>query len=179
MQQARYDPDNKGHFGLAATDYTHFTSPIRRYPDLMVHRFLDALLQKKPAQDHGKQPSLQEQAEHLSSRERVAITAERDINDRLKVFFMEQFIGESFKAVISGVSENVIFVELIDLFVNGSIDISTLTDDYYLFDTKRYRLIGEITGKAYQLGAQISVTLLDVDHRRKRINFAPTPENTH
>jgi len=177
MQQARYDPDNKGHFGLAATDYTHFTSPIRRYPDLMVHRFLDALLQNKPIKDSEKGPSLKEQAEHLSSRERAAVTAERDINDRLKVFFMEQYIGESFKAVISGVSENVLFVELLDLFVSGSIDISTLTDDYYLYDIKRYRLIGEISGKTYQLGASLDVTLVDVDHRLRRINFAPAREN--
>ncbi len=178
MQQARYDPENKGHFGLAATDYTHFTSPIRRYPDLMVHRFLDALLQHKPIKDSEKRPSFKEQAEHLSSRERAAVTAERDINDRLKVFFMEQYIGENFKAVISGVSENVLFVELLDLFVSGSIDISTLTDDYYLYDIKRYRLIGEISGKIYQLGASLDVTLVDVDHRRRRINFAPARENS-
>jgi ribonuclease R len=178
MQQARYSSHNQGHFGLAATDYTHFTSPIRRYPDLMVHRFLQALLRQKPLRGEQGETSLEEQAKHVSARERLAITAERDINDRLKIFFMEQFIGEIFQAVISGVGENVIFVELLDLFVSGSIDISTLVDDYYLYDSKRHRLIGEISAKTFQLGAIIEVTLVDVDHPRRRINFAPVPESS-
>ncbi len=177
MQQARYSSHNQGHFGLAATDYTHFTSPIRRYPDLMVHRFLQALLMQKPLGGEKAETSLEEQAKHVSARERLAITAERDINDRLKIFFMEQFIGENFKAVISAVGENVLFIELLDLFISGSIDISTLTDDYYLYDAKRHRLIGEISAKTYQIGAAIDVTLLDVDHQRRRINFAPASEN--
>ncbi|MEE4240232.1 MAG: ribonuclease R [Desulfopila sp.] len=178
MQQARYSSHNQGHFGLAATDYTHFTSPIRRYPDLMVHRFLHSFLSRQHQQVGKDAVSLEEQAKHVSARERLAITAERDINDRLKIFFMEQFIGENFKAVISGVSENVLFIELLDLFVSGSVDIATLTDDYYLYDGKRHRLIGEISAKTYQLGAAIEVTLLDVDHSRRRINFAPVAKNS-
>lgn len=178
MQQARYDSVNVGHFGLAATDYTHFTSPIRRYPDLLVHRFLQSMLDKREEGSTPGQESIAEMAKHLSGRERAAVTAEREMADRLKIFFMEQFIGESFAAVISGVSESVLFVELIDMFVSGSIDITALTDDYYLYDLKRYRLIGEITAKTYQLGDVLKVTLIDVDHRRKRINFAPTQENT-
>jgi len=174
MQQARYDSENQGHFGLAATDYTHFTSPIRRYPDLLVHRFLTAFLQRQEIPSEKQKTPLKEKGYYLSSRERTAITAERDINDRLKVFYMEKFIGQTFKAVISGIIESAIFVELLDLFISGSIDITTLQDDYYLFDIKRYRFIGEISGKTYTLGDQIEVILLDVNHRNKRINFSPS-----
>ena len=174
MQQARYDSLNKGHFGLAASDYTHFTSPIRRYPDLMVHRLLQGLLnQKKSIVGKKDDITLAEMTRHLSERERAAVTAERDIVDRLKIFFMERFVGDTFKAVISGVSDNVLFIELMDLFISGSIAISALTDDYYLYDGKRYRLIGEITAKTYQLGDVLSVSLVDVDRKRKRLNFAP------
>lgn len=173
MQQARYAADNDGHFGLAATDYTHFTSPIRRYPDLIVHRLLDALLAQFHPKDVPGIKHLGEQAIHLSHRERVAITAERGMADRLKVFFMEQFIGRRFEAVISGINESMIFVELIDLFVSGAIDITRLHDDYYLFDGKRYRFIGETGGKIYQLGGALEVELEHVDLHRQRINFIP------
>lgn len=173
MQQARYSPGNTGHFGLAATDYTHFTSPIRRYPDLIVHRLLVGLLGDVPPQKTTGEEQLGEQATHLSKRERLAITAERDMADRLKIFFMEQFIGERFQAVISGINESLIFVELIEFFVSGAIDIAQLTDDYYLFDGKRHRFIGDVSGKIYQLGAAIEVTLQSVDLHRQRINFVP------
>ncbi|MDJ0624125.1 MAG: ribonuclease R [Desulfocapsaceae bacterium] len=173
MQQARYSSGNTGHFGLAATDYTHFTSPIRRYPDLIVHRLLSALIEDVPLQQLPGEKRLVDQAVHLSSRERSAIAAERNVADRLKIFFMEQFIGERFKAVISGINESVIFVELIDLFVSGAVDVAKLTDDYYLFDGRRHRFIGDISGKIYQLGAAIEVVLLDVDLHRQRINFVP------
>ncbi len=177
MQQARYDSANRGHFGLAATNYTHFTSPIRRYPDLMVHRYLHNYLQQQRSTPGGTQNAkLKEQGQYLSSRERAAINAERDIGDRLKVFFMTQFIGDTFEAVISGVTETAIYIELINLFVSGVIEVTLLKDDYYLFDVKRYRLIGEISGKAFQIGAQLRVTLVEVDHRRKRIYFLPADE---
>lgn len=178
MQQARYDSCNRGHFGLAATDYTHFTSPIRRYPDLMVHRFLHNYLKQQEAitSPKNQQSVLIEHGQFLSSRERVAINAERDITDRLKVFFMSQFIGDTFNAIISGITETAIYVELINLFVSGVIEVTLLKDDYYLYDIKRYRLIGEITGKAYQIGAQLNVTLTDVDQRRRKIYFSPADE---
>ena len=173
MQQARYSPENQGHFGLAATDYTHFTSPIRRYPDLLVHRFLQDMLAHQEKNTTPPFDTLVQQCNHLSKRERTAITAERDMADRLKIFFMERFIGERFKAVISGLNERVIFVELLDLFISGAMDLSTLEDDYYLYDPKRYWFIGEISGKIYQLGATIDVTVMDVDRHRQRIHFAP------
>ena len=171
MQQARYSPQNQGHFGLAATDYTHFTSPIRRYPDLIVHRLLNSCLEgirTLPSQQ------LEVAGAHLSERERTAINGEREINDRLKIFYMEQHIGETFRAVVSGILETVIFVELIDLFISGSIDISLLRDDYYLYDIKRYRFIGEISGKTYTLGDEINAQLIDVDLRKRRIHFGPS-----
>ncbi|MDR3631510.1 MAG: ribonuclease R [Desulfocapsaceae bacterium] len=169
MQQARYSPDNVGHFGLAATDYTHFTSPIRRYPDLLVHRALDCLLNKSAE----KQQNLKEVGQFLSARERIAISAEREINDRLKVHFMENRIGETFDAVISGVNNYAFFVELLDLFVNGGVPVAQLTDDYYLFDIKHHRLIGEIKSKVYQVGQLLRVTVQSVDKIRNRINFIP------
>ncbi len=89
---------------------------------------------------------------------------------------MTQFIGDTFEAVISGVTETAIYIELINLFVSGVIEVTLLKDDYYLFDVKRYRLIGEISGKAFQIGAQLHVTLVEVDHRRKRIYFVPADE---
>jgi len=176
MQQARYSPDNVGHFGLAAIDYTHFTSPIRRYPDLLVHRALDTLLtrqveKKKSPQD--KQTSLKDVGQFLSTRERVAISAEREMNDRLKLHFMENRIGETFDAVISGVNNYAFFVELLELFVSGSVAVTQLTDDYYLFDIKHHRLMGETTAKIYQVGQQLRVTVQSVDKSRNRINFIP------
>ena len=169
MQQARYSPDNVGHFGLAATDYTHFTSPIRRYPDLLVHRALDSLLNRSTE----KQKDLKDVGLFLSARERIAISAEREINDRLKVHFMENRIGETFDAVISGVNNYAFFVELLDLFVNGGVPVAQLTDDYYLFDIKHHRLIGEMKSKVYQVGQLLRVTVQSVDKTRNRINFIP------
>lgn len=175
MQQARYNTINRGHFGLAAKDYTHFTSPIRRYPDLLVHRTLEAILLSEKTEKSYHKTTLQEQANFLSTRERVGIKAERDMNDRLKLFFMEKFIGEDFDAIISGVNDSAIFIELLDLFISGSIDINQLRDDYYIYDPKRYQLVGEISGRCYQLGNPLKVTLINVDQQRKRINFMPTP----
>lgn len=179
MQQARYDETNAGHFGLAATDYTHFTSPIRRYPDLTVHRTLQHFLQRTAKvkirkKEVKSQCSVKEMGPILSTRERVAITAEREMNDRLKVRYMHNKIGESFKAVISGVTGSAIFVELLDLFVSGGISLTSLKDDYYIFDAKHHRLKGKHSGRSFQLGDLITVVLLDVDLRRNRVYFSPT-----
>lgn len=174
MQQARYDSDNCGHFGLAAEHYTHFTSPIRRYPDLLVHRKLEALLNhqvKKSGTSPREKTALHNAGAFLSQRERTAINAEREMTERLQCFFMEKHIGESFQGVISGVTDFALFVELVDLFISGSIDITQLDDDYYLHDSKRHRLIGQATGNIYSLGTIVKVTLLSVDHERRRINF--------
>ncbi len=178
MQQARYSPVNCGHFGLATDLYCHFTSPIRRYPDLMVHRllcrFIGAEAGKNLRQDSGKCApisSLKECGIHLSERERVAIASERNMSERLKIQYMAQRIGESFRAVISGVSSNVFFVELIDCFVSGTVLLATLTDDYYILDEKNHRLVGDVSCKVLQIGTIIDVILLDVDSRQNKMFF--------
>lgn len=173
MKQAHYSATNVGNFGLASTDYTHFTSPIRRYPDLMVHRTLLALCE--PAAEMKARPKasrgLKEAGEFLSARERTAISAEREIHDRLKIIYMKDHVGESFDAVISGVNEAALFIEIPEKCISGSIAVGQLDDDYYLWDIKHHRLFGEISGKTYRIGDRLRVTLQDVDSPRKRLNF--------
>ncbi len=173
MQQAQYSAKNVGHFGLAACNYTHFTSPIRRYPDLIVHRELLRLLQngsehKLPA---NRKPSLQESGVFLSARERTAIMAERDMNDRLKIGYMKNRIGDSFDAIISGVTENALYLEIQELCISGSLPVESLVGDYYIWDKKNYRLFGEISAKTYQIGDIVRITVVDVDMINKRIQF--------
>ncbi|MFZ5775794.1 MAG: ribonuclease R [Thermodesulfobacteriota bacterium] len=175
MQQARYSPHNVGHFGLAATHYTHFTSPIRRYPDLMVHRALAASLAGKGAASGGQDApaaSTEEAGTFLSKRERTAVDAEREMVERLQVRFMASRIGESFEAVVSGATSFGLFVELTEVFVSGAVAITDLTDDYYTLEENRHRLIGKRTNTVFQIGDLIGVRLLSVDESRRRINFA-------
>jgi len=176
MQQARYSINNLGHFGLAAENYLHFTSPIRRYPDLVVHRQLCTIIENPQA--HGRRrkiryapTALKEAGLFLSARERAAISAERDMVDRLKAQFMSSRIGDIFEAVVSGVSESSLYVELIDIFISGSIKLSTMSDDYYLLDEKRYRVVGDISGTTFQVGDELRVELIEVDSQRNKINF--------
>lgn len=183
MQQARYAPDNVGHFGLAAEYYTHFTSPIRRYPDLMVHRALHAMLQsaakplkKKKAPQASPAGSLTEAGVFLSKRERVAVDAEREMVDRLKVRFMEDKVGETFGGIISGVTSFGMFVELLDFFVSGAVAMVDLTDDYYHFDEKSHRLIGKSKNKIYQVGGLVKVRVASVNKRRRHVNFVMAEE---
>ncbi len=177
MQQARYDARNVGHFGLAATDYTHFTSPIRRYPDLLVHRALyDFISRSKENKKNLSPENLKIIGPFLSTRERVAVSAEREMNDRLKVRYMQDKTGESFDAVISGVNGFAFFVELLELFISGSVAIGELHDDYYIYDAKNHRLMGERNAKMYRIGDLVRVTLLDVDPRKNRINFTLAKE---
>lgn len=173
MQQARYSPHNLGHFGLAATHYTHFTSPIRRYPDLMVHRALAASLQKKkPVKPAGETVSTDESGAFLSKRERVAVEADREMVERLQVHFMADRIDESFAAVISGVTAFGLFVELTEVFVNGAVPITEMRDDYYELEEGRHRLIGQRSRTVFQLGDLVRVRLTSVDIPRRRINFS-------
>ena len=191
MKQARYSPDNVGHFGLAASHYCHFTSPIRRYPDLMVHRALAGFLaggagkaaKKGPK---GKAPGEPQDemtvaGDFLSSRERVAVDAEREMVDRLKVRYMEDKIGESFAGIVSGVASFGLFVELLDSFISGAVAITDLTDDYYHLDERNHRMIGKRTNRIYQIGTLVTVTVSSVEKARRRINFvisAGTAEKT-
>ena len=175
MKQARYSPYNLGHFGLAASYYTHFTSPIRRYPDLLVHRALiDYLGQSRKKSPLGGENaiSLEQDGDFLSNRERVAIDAERDINDRLRILFMKDKIGETFSAVVSGFSGFGFFVELTDYFVSGAVATRDLQGKFYL-DEKLHRLIGRNRKSSFQMGQLIEVTLKEVDQRRRWLNFVP------
>ncbi len=173
MQQAHYTSKNVGHFGLAAECYTHFTSPIRRYPDLLVHRtLLDLIAGKQPSPLYNGEP-LEQAAEFLSAREREAVTAERDMHDRLKICYMAARVGETFPAVISGVTDSALFIELQELCLSGSIAVDELRDDCYLLDQKNYRLFGEIHARTYRIGDTLAVTLLAADTVRKRLHFTP------
>ncbi|MFC1844204.1 ribonuclease R [Thermodesulfobacteriota bacterium] len=171
MQRARYSHENVGHFGLAATYYTHFTSPIRRYPDLIVHRTLADMLTQKKSSDTSPASDLQQAGDFLSGRERVAVLADREMTDRLKVRFMAEKTGESFDGIISGVTAFGLFIELLDHFVSGAIEIANLKGDYYQFDEKSYRMIGSRTNRLFQVGDIVRIKVSGVDVRQRKINF--------
>ncbi len=167
LRQAVYSPDNVGHFGLAYESYTHFTSPIRRYPDLLVHRAIKAVLNDKvysPGNWH-------ELGDHCSLTERRADDASRDVETWLKCYYMQDRIGESFEGVISGVTGFGIFVSLDGIYVEGLVHVSELPSDYFHFDAARHRLLGERSGKRYRLGDRVRVTLMRVDLESSRIDF--------
>jgi len=169
MKWAKYSPQNAGHFGLASEAYTHFTSPIRRYPDLMVHRLLKRALRH----EEGKvqEEELAHKADHLSHRERVAMEAEREIVDRYRVRVMKEKVGDVFEGVITGVTAFGFFVELKDIFVEGLVRVTSLSDDYYHFEEKRYCLMGERTHKMFRIGDGVRVKLVRVDTERRQIDF--------
>ncbi len=171
MQRARYSPENVGHFGLAASYYTHFTSPIRRYPDLIVHRTLTDLLIKMKSSASSPAPDLQQAGDFLSGRERTAVEAEREMTERLQVRFMAGKIGETFEGIISGVTAFGLFIELLEHFVSGAIEIANLKGDYYQFDEKSYRLIGSHTNRVFQIGDIVKIKVADVDVQQRKINF--------
>lgn len=172
MQQARYSPDNIGHFGLAAESYTHFTSPIRRYPDLMVHRALASMLKIEKEESQAPADSLSEAADFLSGRERAAVKAERDMLDRLKVIFLEDKIGETFDGIISGISSYGLFVELQESLISGAISLHDIPEHSFQIDEENHRIIDRNSKALYQIGDIVQVRLLSVDKQRWRINFA-------
>ena len=177
MQQARYAPENVGHFGLAAPFYLHFTSPIRRYPDLVAHRVLQAWLQKNEgiAPTPGKGGDLTEAGMHLSQCERKAIDVERNVHARCSALFLLDRIGDIFPAIISGVTAFGLYLTLDETYISGMIPIATMTDDYYLHDSRRYRLIAQASNRMYQLGDRIEAKLDHVDLSNKRLNFSLPP----
>jgi ribonuclease R len=173
MKQARYDAESLGHYGLSTEFYTHFTSPIRRYPDLIVHRLirtylingqLDAETQEKWAE---KLPDI---AEHASNMERRAVEAERETDDLKKAEFMEDKIGMEFDGIISSVTSFGLFVELPNT-IEGLVHVSYLTDDYYRYDEHHYAMIGERTGKVYRIGDEITVRVINVDKEERIVDF--------
>lgn len=180
MKQAQYSDLNKGHFGLAFNDYTHFTSPIRRYPDLIVHRLLKKLVNSKysKAERLKAEEYLPEATTLLSQRERGAMEAERDIIDLKKAQFMEDKVGNTYDGIISGVTGFGIFIELTKYFVEGLVHVTSLDDDYYTFFDKEHKIVGERTGNSYSLGDKIEVVIYDVDIQRRRIDLKLVEKDT-
>lgn len=169
MSQAIYSPENKGHFGLAYEAYAHFTSPIRRYPDLLIHRAIkQLLLHKKPQTDDG---SLLRAGEHCSMTERRADDATTEVTDWLKCEFMMDKVGQEFTGIISGVTNFGIFVELAEVYVEGLVHITTLPDDYYQFDPVKHALHGERSRRRFALGDAIIVQVARVDLDQREIDF--------
>lgn len=172
MKQARYGPVNTGHFGLASSEYTHFTSPIRRYPDLWVHRVItESLGHTLTDADRERMELLVgEIGESSSAREREAMEAERDSVQMKEAEYMRDRLGEEYQAVISGVTNFGIFVELPNL-IEGLVRMEDLPQDYWVFDPVHYRLTGERTGRVFQLGQEVEVVVAAVDVALRRIDF--------
>lgn len=173
MQQAKYDPNSIGHFGLATDFYTHFTSPIRRYPDLIVHRLIRTYLIEKKMDNKTIQKwkeAMPEIARHTSGKERTAVDAERETDDLKKAEFMEDKVGEEFTGVISSVTNFGLFVEL-ENTVEGLVHVSQLTDDYYHYDQRNYAMIGERTGNIYRIGDTVDVRVIAVNIEERVVDF--------
>jgi ribonuclease R len=173
MQKARYDAASLGHFGLAAEDYTHFTSPIRRYPDLVVHRMLRESRQGHI--DDARRDELDEElpdtARHASDMERRAEEAERELLQWKKVRFMADKVGDEYEGYITGVAPFGLFVELVEHYVEGLVHVSTMADDYYRFVESMHALRGENSKKIYRLGGRVSVQVVRVDMERRQIDL--------
>ena len=178
MKQAKYSTECTGHFGLACQYYCHFTSPIRRYPDLQIHRIIKEQLRgrlKEERVEHYRD-ILPEVAKHSSEMERRADEAERETDKLKKVEYMEQHVGESFDGVISGVTGWGLYVELPNT-VEGLIHINTLRDAYYVFDQDAYELRGDMTGKIFRLGQKVRVRVADADKMLKTVDFVLAEED--
>ena len=173
MKQAKYSAQNKGHFGLALDFYSHFTSPIRRYPDLLCHRILKALIVRG---EKGRPPygedELERMATHLSGKERAAMEAERDTEDRIRVLFMKERVGQTYDGVISHITAYGFFVELFEVFVEGVVMLSSLHDDYYAFEEEKFRLLGRRTHRVFRIGDQVKVRVETADVEKKLLHFS-------
>ncbi len=169
LKQAVYSPDNAGHFGLAFEAYVHFTSPIRRYPDLLVHRAIKACLEGRRYEG----VDWDALGRHCSDTERRADEASRDVENWLKCFYMKEHVGGEFTGAVTGVTSFGLFVTLDDYFVDGLVHISELGRDYFQFDAARHMLLGERSGKRYRLADRMKVRLVRVDLETRKIDFVP------
>ncbi|MFJ7848164.1 ribonuclease R [Peribacillus sp. NPDC097206] len=173
MQQAKYDPESLGHFGLSAEFYTHFTSPIRRYPDLIVHRLIRTYLIKGKLDEATKEKwnaILPDIADHTSKRERRSVDAERETDDLKKAEYMLDKIGEEYTGIIGSVTNFGMFVELPNT-IEGLVHVSFMTDDYYRFDERQLAMIGERTGKVFRIGDEIDIRVSNVNKEERAIDF--------
>jgi ribonuclease R len=173
MKQARYDAESLGHYGLSTEFYTHFTSPIRRYPDLIVHRLIRTYLINGQLDNETQEKwaeKLPDIAEHTSNMERRAVEAERETDDLKKTEFMEDKIGMEFDGIISSVTSFGLFVELPNT-IEGLVHVSYLTDDYYRYDERHYAMIGERTGKVFRIGDEITVRVINVNKEERIVDF--------
>ncbi len=172
LRQAIYSPDNKGHFGLAYEAYTHFTSPIRRYPDLLVHRGIKAVLlgEKLPAK------GLAEIGVHCSMTERRADDATRDVDAWLKTYFMQDRIGDEYDGTVSAVTSFGMFVAIDDIFIEGLVHVSELGQDYFHYDQAKHMMLGERTGKRYRLGDRVRIKVMRADIETSKIDFSLVTE---
>ena len=169
---AVYSPDNVGHFGLALAAYAHFTSPIRRYPDLLVHRAIKHALSGTPREKYLYTPAaMAGLALQCSERERRADEAEREVDERYRAAWMEQHVGGQFDGVISGVTSFGLFVELDESKVNGLVHVTQLPHDYYHFDPIRKTLSGERRGMQFRLGDRVRVLVLKASMEERKIDF--------
>ena len=177
MMQAYYGANNSGHYGLAYDAYTHFTSPIRRYPDLLLHRAIKAHLKQKPSPLSGA--ALDDAGEHYSATERRADEASRSVTTWLKCHYMQQHLGEEFVGVISAVAEFGLFVTLKDLYVDGMIHVSQLGDDFFVFDQASQSLIGQARGQSFSLGDEVKIKVAAVNLEDRKIDFELMQQLTH
>ena len=177
MKRAKYEAENQGHFGLATNYYCHFTSPIRRYPDLQIHRIIkDNLRGRMDAKKIAHyEKILDDVASHSSKTERRAEEAERETDKLKKVEYMSERIGECFEGVISGVTEWGFYVELPNT-IEGLVHVTSLKDDYYHYDERSYELIGETTNHRYKLGQKVKVMVEATDKLLRTIDFCVVEE---
>ena len=173
MQQAVYSPDNLGHFGLAYEAYAHFTSPIRRYPDLLIHRAIKAVLNG----DHYKAGDWNQLGEHCSMTERRADDAPRDVTNWLKCFYMQDKIGEIFEGTVAAVTSFGLFVALDGVYVEGLVHVTELGNDYFHFDKARHEMMGERTAVRYRLGDRLTIKVVRVDLETAKIDFTLVNKN--
>lgn len=176
LRQAVYSPDNVGHFGLAYESYTHFTSPIRRYPDLLIHRAIKAVLGGERYSPGGGDEGWEAIGMHCSQTERRADEATRDVTNWLKCYYMQDRIGEEFVGSVSAVVPFGIFVALDDVYVEGLVHVSELGSDYFHYDDARHELLGERTGKRFRLADRVRVQLVRVDLETTKIDFRLLPD---
>jgi ribonuclease R len=168
MQQAVYSPDNIGHFGLAYEAYAHFTSPIRRYPDLLIHRAIKATLEKK------KMPAANWHVlgQHCSMTERRADDATRDVSSWLKCYYMQDKIGEIYEGTVAGVTSFGLFVSIDGIYIEGLLHVTELGNDYFTYDKARHAMVGERSHVIYRLGDRLKVKLVRVDLELSKIDFS-------